>query len=268
MPSHKTLTMADTAPMWPPEVTDYHKLLQNFSRDVEAFAHAHVMRGWMAPMIQTTHCFTLPRRRAGPARMVSLTIRTRGSTIASSSTTRPMRGLHAWCATVTCSIRIQGPQLKRSCGVTRCRRILQREDWPGIDADSEWDSKGVLSGNCAFDDAGRPVCIYSGSDCDFGVCAYSRDWLTWTKVGCMQHAPSVASQTNHDTAIFRVDGLWHLLIGGCTFNGSNTPLPGVTCAGNAQVWTSTDLRHIEYSHPLTPGGPAATGSCRTCCHST
>ena len=260
MPSHTTLTMADTAPMWPPEVTDYRKLLQNFSRDIEAFAHAaRELRSWMARNDPDYPLFHLapPEGWANDPNGV---------------TYDPHSGLyhrffqydktydegcmHGVPRTTCSKYGYKGLNSNsRVWGHTVSKDLATWEDWPGIDADSEWDSKGVLSGNCAFDDAGRPVCIYSGSDCNFGVCAYSRDWLTWTKVGCMQHAPSVASQTNHDTAIFRVDGLWHLLIGGCTFNGSNTPLPGVTCAGNAQVWTSTDLRHIEYSHPLTPGGP-------------
>ena len=67
--------------------------------------------------------------------------------------------------------------------------------WPGIDADSEWDQKAVFSGNCVLDDAGVAVCIYSGArlqPCDTGTCAYSQDWLHWTKTGCMRHAPSAA----------------------------------------------------------------------------
>ena len=119
----------------------------------------------------------------------------------------------------------------------------------------------VYSGNCALDEQGHPVCIYSGgkaTPCDTGVCAYSTDWVHWNKTGCMQRAPSPESQTNHDTAIFRIGALWHLLVGGCTYRGGNLPAAGERCEGNAQVWTSGDnLRTFEYSHPLTPGGPSA-----------
>ena len=111
------------------------------------------------------------------------------------------------------------------------------EDWPGIDADSKWDAPGVFSGNCAIRDNGKPVCIYSNGHCSVGVCAYSDDYVTWRKTGCMTQAPSPRSQTNHDTSIWR-DGpgsTWFILSGGCTYNGGNVPVPGVPCKGNAQV---------------------------------
>ena len=82
-------------------------------------------------------------------------------------------------------------------GHTVSRDLALWEAWPGIDADSEWDQMAVFSGNCALDDAGHPTCVYSGGKkkpCDVGVCAYSKDWLEWTKTGCMQRAPSAASQ--------------------------------------------------------------------------
>ena len=99
------------------------------------------------------------------------------------------------------------------------------EDWPGIDADSEWDALAVWSGNCILDDDGHPVCIYSGgrtNPCDTGVCAYSKDWVRWEKVGCMTRAPSAQSQTNHDNSIFRLGKMWYVLVGGCTFAGGGT----------------------------------------------
>ena len=110
---------------------------------------------------------------------------------------------------------VQNPR-SRVWGHTVSRNGATWEDWPGVDADSQWDSVGVFSGNCALRDNGKPVCIYSNGRCDVGVCAYSDDYVTWRKEGCMTKAPSARSQTNHDTSIWRdgPGGTWYILSGG------------------------------------------------------
>lgn len=45
-----------------------------------------------------------------------------------------------------------------------------------------------------------------------------------------------------------------MLSGGCTYNGTNTPVAGYNCEGNAQLWKSEDLVQFEYVKPITPGG--------------
>lgn len=149
----------------------------------------------------------------------------------------------------------------RTWGHTVSSDLATWEDWPGIDADTPWDHKGVWSGNCAFDDTGEVVCIYSGyenSPCDVAVCARSTDWLRWKKAACMSTAPSAESQVNHDTAIWRdgPGGTWYILSGGCTYAGGNDPAEGGgLCQGNAQLWSSKDLRNFTYEHPIARGGP-------------
>lgn len=128
--------------------------------------------------------------------------------------------------------------MSRVWGHTVSRDGATWEDWPGIDADSVWDASGVFSGNCALRDNGKPVCIYSNGACNVGVCAYSDDYVTWEKAGCMTRQPNPDSQVSHDTSIFRdkPNGTWYTLSGGCTFRGSgNTPTPGAPCKGTAQL---------------------------------
>eukprot|EP00938_MAST-03A_sp_MAST-3A-sp1_P003886 g3886.t1 len=138
-------------------------------------------------------------------------------------------------------------------------------EWPGIDSDSPFDRLAVWSGNCVLRNQGKDgvVCIYSGGRdkaCDTAVCAQSSDWIHWNKTGCMTKAPSVASQTNHDSSIFQLEpnGTYYLLSGGCTYgnNGSNTD-DGRGCKGNAQLWSSDDLETWTYTKALTSGGPGA-----------
>lgn len=111
------------------------------------------------------------------------------------------------------------------------------EDWPGIDADSQWDAPGVFSGNCVIRDNGKPVCIYSNGQCSVGVCAYSDDYVTWRKAGCMATPPTPGGPTNDDTSIWRdgPGGTWYVLSGGHTYDGGDVPIPGVPQRGNAQV---------------------------------
>ena len=140
----------------------------------------------------------------------------------------------------------------RAWGQTTSRDLVHWEEWPAIVGDSEWDWRAVYSGNCALDDRGDPVCVYTGgreAPCDTGVCATSRDWIHWEKRGCMLTAPSPKSQTNHDSALVRLrDGTWVVVVGGCTYNGSN--VPNGTCMGNAQLWRSDDLSTFRYWKPL------------------
>ena len=146
----------------------------------------------------------------------------------------------------------------RTWGQTVSRDGAFWEDWPGVDADkSGVDDVGVFSGNCAINDDGSPVCIYSNGRCDIGVCAYSTDWVHWSKTACMTKAPSARSQTNHDSSIWRdgPGGTWYMLSGGCTYNGTNNASLGVPCEGNAQLWNSSDLKTFTYMQPITPGGP-------------
>ncbi|KAH8058342.1 beta-fructofuranosidase [Aureococcus anophagefferens] len=59
---------------------------------------------------------------------------------------------------------------------TTSRDLVHWEEWPAIVGDSEWDWRAVYSGNCALDDRGDPVCVYTGgraAPCDTGVCATS-----------------------------------------------------------------------------------------------
>ena len=140
----------------------------------------------------------------------------------------------------------------RAWGQTTSRDLVHWEEWPAIVGDSEWDWRAVYSGNCALDDRGDPVCVYTGgreAPCDTGVCATSRDWIHWEKRGCMLTAPSPKSQTNHDSALLRLrDGTWVVVVGGCTYNGGN--VPNGTCMGNAQLWRSDDLSTFRYWKPL------------------
>jgi sucrose-6-phosphate hydrolase SacC (GH32 family) len=136
----------------------------------------------------------------------------------------------------------------------------------------------VESGNCVLLDKSENfyeegvdgvLCIYSGSTCgeklrepngnSAGVCAYSSDWIHWEKSACMEAAPSVESQTNHDSAIFRDGETWFVLSGGCTYGGLNQPHGNYTsCTGNAQVWSSPNLVNFTYEKPLSRhGGPGA-----------
>lgn len=148
----------------------------------------------------------------------------------------------------------------RTWGHAISTNLVHWSDWPGIDSDSPYDAVAVFSGNCVVRDSGDPVCIYSGgtiAPCDTGVCATSNDWVHWKKSACMTHAPSKASQTNHDSSLVRLhNGTYILLSGGCTYgvDGSNVPpSPNATCRGNAQVWTSEDLLTWQYRKALTDG---------------
>ena len=246
---------------WPVEVTDFRATLRSFSKNVSDFSsRGATLRAWMAandPDYPTYH-LAPPEGWANDPNGV---------------THDPASGLYhrfyQWDKTydedcmhgraVNCSaFGFEGlNRNSRVWGHTVSRDLVTWEEWPGIDSDSPSDRMAVFSGNCAIAD-GKPVCIYSGGSnkpCDTGTCAYSDDWIHWRKTACMTTAPSAASQVNHDTAIFRVGKEWRLLIGGCTFNGTNVPSPGVPCAGNAQVWRSSDLLNFSYVQPLTPGGP-------------
>ena len=144
----------------------------------------------------------------------------------------------------------------RVWGHTVSRDGATWDEWPGIDADDpKSDAPGVYSGNCALRDDGKPVCIYSNGHCSIGVCAYSEDWVHWSKTACMTTAPSPRSQTNHDSSIWRdgPGGTWYMLSGGCTYGGSN--VPHGACSGTGQLWNSSDLITFEYMKAITPGGP-------------
>ena len=103
-------------------------------------------------------------------------------------------------------------------------------------------------------DDGEIVCIYDGAYADVrfaeaAVCAYSKDWLHWTKKLCIgpDQSPSYASQTQHDTQIWRdgSNGTWYLLSGGCTYNGTNDN----TTAGielRAKLQTENDVLKNEW----------------------
>jgi hypothetical protein len=62
----------------------------------------------------------------------------------------------------------------------------------------------------------------------------------------------------HDTAIWRdaPGGTWYILSGGATYgNASNDNTTGAQ-EGNAQLWSSANLRNFSYIGPITrPGGP-------------
>ena len=156
----------------------------------------------------------------------------------------------------------------RTWGHTVSRDLALWEDWPGIDADSEWDKDSVFSGNCAVLDDGEVVCIYDGvysmvRYAEAAVCARSSDWVHWTKELCIgpDQDPSYNSQVQHDTAIWRdrPGGTWYILSGGCTFDGTNdNTTAGAPQLGNAQLWNSTDLRSFTYVAPISrTGGPGA-----------
>jgi beta-fructofuranosidase len=155
----------------------------------------------------------------------------------------------------------------RTWGHTVSQDLATWEDWPGIDADFQWDVISVWSGNCAILDDGEIVCIYDGvnSNVQFAesaVCAYSRDWIHWEKKLCIgpREYPSYASQTQHDTSIWRngPNGTWYILSGGCTYNGTNNNATGLPCKGNGQLWKSANLKDFTYVRPITSsGGPGS-----------
>ena len=158
----------------------------------------------------------------------------------------------------------------RTWGHTVSKDLARWEDWPGIDADFEWDSVSVFSGNCVMldDDAEyKTVCIYDGvysmiRYSETAVCAFSNDWIHWEKKLCLgpDRAPSYNSQVQHDTAIWRdtPGGTWNILSGGCTFgmNASNDNTTGATQKGNGQLWSSKNFQNFSYVGPITnPGSP-------------
>ena len=57
----------------------------------------------------------------------------------------------------------------------------------------------------------HPCLANSNGACNVGVCAYSDDYVSWHKTGCMTHAPNPSSETNHDTSIWRdgPNGTWY-----------------------------------------------------------
>jgi sucrose-6-phosphate hydrolase SacC (GH32 family) len=168
--------------------------------------------------------------------------------------------------------------LWKAMGHAVSRDLATWEDWPGIDPDSPLDLCGIESGNCVLLDKEENryapgedgvLCIYSGNTCGYklrepngnsaGVCAYSSDWIHWRKSACITKAPSPASQTSHDMAIFRDGSTWFVISGGCTYGGQNAPSADYpSCAGNAQVWSSPDLVNFTYVRPLkSSAGPGS-----------
>ena len=122
--------------------------------------------------------------------------------------------------------------------------------------DSAWDSEGVFSGNCVIDDAdGVPSCVYTGfvgsHATSYGVCARSEDksWVNWTKADCMDPSrkPNPADAVNWDSSVWRDNGTYFCLVGGCTASSQGTGF----------IWSSPDLATWELATPtgLWPGGP-------------
>ena len=249
---------SSTGPAWPPAVTNYRDLLNRLSKNTTEWgAAARELRQWMIahdPDYPLYHLAAPEGWNNDP----------------NGVTFDPHTGLYHrfYQYDPTYSETKKHGTVPRTWGHTVSRDLAHWEDWPGIYADSPWDARGVFSGNCAFNgtDNPDPICIYSNNPCSIGVCATSTDgWITWEKRACMNVPPSKASQTNHDTSIWRDSdtGTWYVLIGGCTYNapGSgrdpNLPSPPdhVQCQGNAQLWTSADLWNFTYVDPITPGGP-------------
>ena len=109
---------------------------------------------------------------------------------------------------------------------------------------------------CLHRMTGKPVCIYTNGACSVGVCAYSDDFVTWNKSGCMTKPPNPFSEVSHDTSIFRdgPNGTWYTLSGG--------RVDSAVGMGTAQLWNSTDLITFNHVKAITPGGLVTTLSSR------
>jgi len=257
------LQFLPVADAWDNSIQAYRDLLITFSKDVEAWsAKARAVRRWMAahdPDYPTYHLTAPEGWNNDPNGVTFDSANGLYHRFYQYDKTYSDECMHGRTSNCTFDGKLMPNAQSRTWGHTVSRDGATWEDWPGIDADSEWDAPGVFSGNCVINDDGTPVCIYSNGHCSVGVCAYSTDWIHWRKTGCMTWPPSSQSQTNHDSAIWRdgPSGTWYMLSGGCTFNGTNTPSPGIGCMGNAQLWKSTDLQNFTYVQPITPGGPGA-----------
>ena len=254
-----------TLPSWPTQVTAYRALLGNFSKDLPAWSKAAAaLRSFMQQHDPDYPVFHL----AAPEGWVN-----DPNGVSFDPSTGLYHRFYQYDKTYSeqckhgsvgnCTRWAYGRRntLGRTWGHTVSEDLVVWEDWPGIDADSVWDANGVFSGNCEVGANGNVTCIYSGNQlgaggcCTVGVCATSSDFVHWRKAACMNVPPGPGSPVNDDTSIWRDHrtGIWYLLIGGHTFNGTNTPTAGVPQAGNAQLWNSSDLVNFTYMHPLTPG---------------
>ena len=251
---------------WPPVIEYYRDLLVAFSKDVPTWAATtRAARKWMASRDPDYPLYHLTAPEGWNNDPNGVTFDPAGAPgglyhrFYQYDKTYSDDCMHSRTTNCTFHGKVIANPAARVWGHTVSRDGATWEDWPGIDADAPWDQLGVFSGNCVLKD-GNPVCIYSGGQvthCDTAVCATSEDWVHWKKAACMSQSPSPASQTNHDSSIWRdgPHGSWYMLSGGCTYDGGNTPSPGVPCKGNAQLWRSEDLVNFTYITAIAPGGP-------------
>lgn len=206
-------------PRWPAAVGQYRQLLAGFSKDVPRWsAAAGRLRAWMAatdPDYPVYH-LTAPEGWANDPNGVTYDAGTGlYHRFFQYDRTYSDDCRHGRTSNCTVNGTVVPNAAARTWGHTVSKDLVLWQDWPGVDADSPWDRGGVLSGNCARmdDGSGRHVCMYSGfqnKPCDVAVCAYTHDWVMWKKTACASTPPSTASQTNHDTSIWRdgANGTW------------------------------------------------------------
>ena len=131
--------------------------------------------------------------------------------------------------------------------------LVHWEDWPvAIWPDSQYDRKGVYSGNTFVDQNDRLCMLYTGNVQghreSYGLLAVSTDdGLTFQKQMVMHDSqrPNERSPVHWDGYVWPEENTWCQLVGGST--GGNNP------KGAAWLWKSQDLAHWDLQGNIAPG---------------
>jgi beta-fructofuranosidase len=148
---------------------------------------------------------------------------------------------------------VNGKRSERCWGHAVSKDLVHWEDWPvALWPDTQYDRKGVYSGNLVIDDNGIPTALYtgnvSGNNEAYGMLARSFDgFLTWEKKMVMHNdqRPTPESPVHWDAQIWKDGDTWYQLIGGTKQN-----------EGAAYIWSSSDLQHWIYHKAIFSGPPS------------